>query len=194
MLAELSPELRGFLEAQLAAGNAIQWVGGSYPAPPVGASIMLAGQLAPDSTLPEGLRRRDHNSSLYATDITDQQGHYFILTPPVPPPELPSMDEIRARINPTYAPPLPAPTPGEDWIELDIRGETILYYAEGRRTSVTWTYTRGHHLYRSSLEEWFDPETRRLTPIGTEEGDRILARIAELARPKLGTANVIISD
>jgi hypothetical protein len=49
----------------------------------------------------DGLTFRDYGHYLYSGSFTDERGFYFILEPPTPPPEQPSMEAIRA----AHAPP-----------------------------------------------------------------------------------------
>ncbi len=97
--------LRKLVEAELAAGNAIEEVGHSFPAPPAGAYIKLARQV---TTLPRasgnGLEFRERSS---AGAFTDGGQFYFVLDPPSPPPPLPDMDAIRAAhaVGPRDEPP-----------------------------------------------------------------------------------------
>jgi hypothetical protein len=97
----LPPVLRALLEAELAAGNRIEEVTHSHPAPPAGACVRLA---APVSTRPRaaggGLRFRDVSGSLYSGEFSDEGGFFFIVEPPLPPPSEPDMDAIRAARDP----------------------------------------------------------------------------------------------
>ena len=92
--------LRALLDRELESGNEIASVSHTFPAPPVGAAIMMA---RPISTRPresgDGIVFRDHNSSRYAGWFTDERGYFFLLEPPLPAPPVPDMDEIRRRAN-----------------------------------------------------------------------------------------------
>ncbi len=108
-VALLSEPLRALLLAEVAAGNGIIEVGHSHPAAPVGVYFKLAG---PVTTRPRAsdtlLRFRQRGSSLYNGEFTDTTGFCFILEAPLPPPDAPDMDAIRAAANaPRPAPPLP---------------------------------------------------------------------------------------
>jgi hypothetical protein len=96
----MSPALKQLLRDELDAGNTIASVGHSFPAPPVGAFVMLARAV---TTRPrasgESLTYRARNSSLCSGEFTDAHGFYFILEPPGPPPDEPDMDAIRAAAN-----------------------------------------------------------------------------------------------
>ena len=97
---KLPPLLRALLEAELAAGNAIDHVGHSFPAPPVGAYIKL---VKPVTTRPrtsgDGLQFRERQSSLSSGEFTDERRFFFIVEPPSPPPPEPDMDAIRAGLE-----------------------------------------------------------------------------------------------
>jgi len=90
--------LRALIEAELAAGNAVEEVGHSFPASPAGAYLKFAGQI---STRPRasgnGLFFRERSSS---NEFTDAQRCYFVIEPPNPPPPLLDMDSIRAAHEP----------------------------------------------------------------------------------------------
>lgn len=92
--------VRALLEQELEAGNEIDSVSHTFPAPPVGAAIMMA---RPISTRPrasgDGIVFRDHNSSLYAGWFTDERGYFYLLEPPRPAPPVPDMNEIRRKAN-----------------------------------------------------------------------------------------------
>jgi hypothetical protein len=154
---------------------------------------MLAGQIAQAGPLPAGIRRRDRNGSLCAAEFTDADERYFLLTPSLEPSPYPDMDAIRAAHEPPpfVEPPRP-PLPIEEWLELDIRGETLIYHLAGSRCSVEWYHSAGHQIYRSSLTAWFDPATRRTTPMDAEEAELVFERIVALARPPLGTSAITI--
>ncbi len=188
--------LRQLLDRELAGGNSIASVGGGFPAPPVGAQVMLAQGLSSGPEALEGLVVRTRASSLNHLEITDRTGHYFILTPPIPPPPLPSMDEIRARHDaprPRTVPPAPRQSTDES-LEVDIRGETLVYHRSGRTAYLIWTCTQGHRVYRSSLTEWAGPGWGESAPMAEAERDAVLERILELARLQQGIHPVRIED
>jgi hypothetical protein len=189
----LPPALRAFLDTELAGGSEILWARGGHPAPPIGECIMLSRQVDGAVALADGLRRRDRNSSLYASEFTDADERYFILTPALEPPPYPDMDAIRAAHDapPFVAPPRPR-LPTEEWLELDIRGETLIYHLDGARCSVQWFHSAGHEIHRSTLSEWFESATRRTTPMDAEEAALVFARIVALAAPRLGTSDITI--
>ncbi|MGC4073715.1 MAG: hypothetical protein QM760_14640 [Nibricoccus sp.] len=94
--------LRRLLEAELAAGNSVEEIGHSFPAPPIGAFFKLTKPLL---TRPrasgDGLDYRARNSSLSSGEITDAKRIYFLVEPPAPPPPEPDMDAIRAAHTPS---------------------------------------------------------------------------------------------
>ena len=96
--------LRELLDAELAAGNEIAEVQHGFPAAPIGASFLLTGPVTtrPRQTIGE-LRFVQRNSSLYSGEFTVAPRHFFILEPPLPPPDYPDMDALRA------GPPPPPP-------------------------------------------------------------------------------------
>lgn len=81
---------------------------------------------------------------------------------------------------------------GDDRIELDTRGESIVYHAGGRHAFVEWSYTMGHRLYRSSLTMWHGPERGKSERMSMKEADRVFARVVELAAAMLGTSELTI--
>ncbi|MCC6771231.1 MAG: hypothetical protein IT360_08455 [Gemmatimonadaceae bacterium] len=193
-LAEFPAGLRALLDRELAAGNTIEWIrAGSHPAPPIGACVMLARPRTTSEPLPEGVRSYTRSSSLYSDEITEGVGHFYVLTPPGAPPDMPSMDAIRAtHAPPEWTPPVAPTPPADEHIVLDIRGETIVYHAGGRHTYVRWTYTNGHRLVRSSLTHWQGAGPGQSVAMSPEEGDRVFARVLALAPRLVGTANIIV--
>jgi len=185
VLARFPAPLRAFVERELALGNGIHYAGGGYPAPPIGAQVMLAGDLRQPAEALTPFRARVRASSLNHLEITDSEGIFWVLTPPHPPPEPPDMDRIRAAANTPSEAALAArrapPDPLAERLEVDIRGEELVYHRDGRRAHVTWTYTQGHRIYRDSLKEWVGPVRGQFTPIGPEEAEEILRRIVQLA-------------
>lgn len=99
-LDSLPAALRALVDAELAAGNAIEEISSGFPAPPVGACVKL---LKPITT-----RAADANDGLSScawpnwdrrTGFTDAKGHFFVLNPAAPPPLPPDMDAIREAAN-----------------------------------------------------------------------------------------------
>lgn len=88
--------LRVLIEAELAAGNSIEEVGHSHPAPPVGAYFKLTKKVSTRARASgDGLDFYDRNSSIYSGEFTDAKRFFFVLEPPNPPPPEPDMDAIR---------------------------------------------------------------------------------------------------
>ncbi len=109
LIDRLPAALRAVLANELAAGNAITETHGGFPAPPIGACVCLEKRITtrrPDAT--DGLRHRARNSSLSAGELSDSQGHYFLVEPPVPEPPPPDMNAIRGAAG---APDVPGPIP-----------------------------------------------------------------------------------
>lgn len=196
VLAAFPPALRRLVEEELAAGNGIQHAGGGFPAPPAGAQVMLTDHLRAAPPRLEGLVVRERNSSLNHLEITDGQGFYWVLTPPLPPPEPPDMDAIRRQLEPPPEPPHPEPLGRavEERLEMDIRGETLVYHRDGRTAYLAWTYTDGHRVYRSSLREWAGPEPGQHAAIADEEREAVLRRIVQLAQGRLGLSDIRIEE
>ncbi|MBK6780082.1 MAG: hypothetical protein KA180_13445 [Gemmatimonadales bacterium] len=196
MLAAFPPALRRLVEAELAAGNGIAHAGGGFPAPPAGAQIMLTAHLRTDRSALSGLAVRERNSSLNHLEITDESGFYWVLTPPLPPPEPPDMDAIRRQHEPPPLPPpaLPLGGAGDERLEMDLRGETLAYHREGRTAHLAWTYTQGHRVYRSSLREWVGPGRGVTTPLTGDEREAVLQRIVWLAQGRLGLSDIRIEE
>ncbi len=196
VLSAFPPALRQLVEAELAAGNGIQHAGGGFPAPPAGAQVMLTSHLRASPPHLEGLVVRERNSSLNHLEITDGQGFYWVLTPPLPPPEPPDMDAIRRQHEPPppAAPPAPLGRTPDERLEMDIRGETLVYHRDGRTAYLTWTYTQGHRVYRSSLREWAGPGPGQSTALAGEEREAVLQRIVQLAQGRLGLSDIRIEE
>jgi len=191
--------LRDLLEAELAAGNAVTGIGGGFPAPPCGSWARLA---RPVSTRPrqsgEGLIFRSRNWHAHAFEWSDGEGHFFLLEPPRPEPNQPSMDEIRTAQaigagRPLPAPPAPRlPAPGEYCVDIDYRGEMAVYREAERTASVSCTWGPHPIIGRSSLAGWQHPVDRG-APMSAEERQTVLNRIAEGLR-QLDIGEVEIAD
>jgi len=98
--------LRELLDAELAAGNEIAEVQHGYPAAPIGASFLLSGPVRSRPRQENGdLIFRERNSSLHSGEFTVAPRYFFILEPPLPEPDYPDMDALRAGPPPT--PPQP---------------------------------------------------------------------------------------
>jgi hypothetical protein len=91
--------LRTLLDAELAAGNRIA-AAGSYPAPPAGGSLILAGQVTARARASgDGLvfRYYGRTYSRYSGWFTDDEGfRFFLIEPPLPPAPYPDRNAIRA--------------------------------------------------------------------------------------------------
>lgn len=97
-LAAFPPVLRALVETELTAGNEVVEIGNGFPAPPVGARVLLARKI---TTRPresgDDLVFYERNGSLYSGEFTDAQRFFFVLEPPAPPPPEPDMDAIREK-------------------------------------------------------------------------------------------------
>jgi hypothetical protein len=129
-VAAMPPVLRALLEAELAAGNRIEEVGHSFPAPPVGAYFKLAKPLLTRARASgDGIDYRPRNCSLYSGEITDAQRFFFLLEPPAPPPPEPNMDEIRALHTPKQE--IPAHRPDATGLITRFRKSMVIDYEKG---------------------------------------------------------------
>ncbi|MBP7516008.1 MAG: hypothetical protein KA791_15780 [Flavobacteriales bacterium] len=176
--------LRGLIEAEIAAGNRIIHAGAGHPAPPAGEQVMFAEDLKTrKKTAKDGLRFHERESSSHHQEITDDQGFFWILTAPLPPPPDPDMNAIRAAHRVEYTPPpVVVKTFAHDTVEMDIRGEMLILHEEGRRTDIIWTWNKGNYLYRSSLSAWWYPAERRSQPMTDEEKETVLERFMAYGR------------
>lgn len=100
-LARFPAALKALVEAELAAGNTIEEIGHSHPAPPVGAYIKLAHKVSTRPRAPgDGLDVYERSSSLYSGEFTDAKRFFFVLEPPNPPPAEPDTDASRKAHEP----------------------------------------------------------------------------------------------
>lgn len=100
-LARFPAELRSLIEAELAAGNAIDEVGHSHPAPPAGAYFKLVNKVTTrEHSASKGITFRERNSSLSSGEFGDPTGFFFVVEPPNPPPPEVDMDAIRRAHEP----------------------------------------------------------------------------------------------
>ncbi|WP_414662266.1 hypothetical protein [Horticoccus sp. 23ND18S-11] len=101
-LAAFPPALRELVAAEVAAGNAVVEISSTFPAPPAGACVRLAGRVTtrPRASAP-GLSFYERNSSQYSGEWTDAKRFYWVIEPPLPPPPEPDMDAIRAAHTPS---------------------------------------------------------------------------------------------
>ncbi len=186
------PGLRALVVAELDAGNAVMEVTHDFPAPPIGACLMLARQVA---TRPrasgDGLDFRPRQSSLTSGEWTDADRRFFVLEPPDPPPAEPDMDAIRAAMVPA---PLQEPVPPAFLLEIDRRGEMITYREDGRLATVICTFGDPPCLVVRSLTEWWHPEERRSVPMTAEEREAVIRRILDRCRWRHGLPTIARED
>ena len=99
-LAHFPDALQALVRAELAAGNEIESFGHTHPAPPAGAYVKLAGPVRTRARADgDGLTFYQRNSSLWSGEFTDAERFYWVLESPLPPPEEPDMDAIRAKFD-----------------------------------------------------------------------------------------------
>ena len=93
----LPATLRALLDEELAAGNSIQSVSYTHPAPPIGACVMLAKPVSTRArATDEFLTFRRVQGSQYSASFTDADARYFILEAPLESDAAyPDMDAIR---------------------------------------------------------------------------------------------------
>lgn len=100
-LAKFPAALRSLIDAELAAGNVIEEIGHTHPAPPVGAFVKFTKKV---TTRPRasgsGLKFYERNHSIYSGEFYDEQRFFFVLEPANPPPPYPDMDAIRKAHEP----------------------------------------------------------------------------------------------
>lgn len=187
--------LKTLIEAEVAAGNRILHAGAGHPAPPVGEQVMFAEELKTrEKNAKDGLRFHERESSSHHQEITDDQGLFWVLTAPLPPPPLPDMNRIRDRANFS-----PEPVHGvmrvfaRDEVEMHVRGEMLVLHEEGQRTDIIWTWNKGNYLYRSSLSPWWYIEQRRSEPMSEEEKERVLERFMAYGRAHM-SSNIELRD
>jgi hypothetical protein len=100
-LAKFSPLLRELIDAELAAGNRITELGHGFPAPPIGAYLLLERKVSTRARAAGGgLGYRERQSSTCSGEFSDAERVYFVLEPPDPPPPEPDMDAIRKALEP----------------------------------------------------------------------------------------------
>jgi hypothetical protein len=190
VLNRLPPLLAALVAAELSAGNAVASTGSHHPAPPSGGVVMLAHDLR--TPLPTGVSAYARDASTHHMEVTDDQKRYWVLTAPHPPPEIPDMDAIRAsRAAHPASPPKRLRLTGT--IDMDVRGETLVYREAERRATIVWTWTDGSTLYPSTLSGWHSADPRQELPMTDEELEAVLRRFVDFARQHLA-ADLHIGD
>ena len=191
-LERFPPGLRALVEAELAAGNDVAEVTHDFPAPPIGACLMLARKVSTRPRGPgDGLAFRARQSSSSSGEWTDAGRRFFVLEPPDPPPPEPDMDAIRDAMVPA---PLPEPLPPAFLLEIDRRGEMITYSEQGRVTTVICSFGDPPLLLARTLGDWWYPAEGRSIAIPPEERDAILRRILERCRRRHGLPGLELGD
>ncbi len=107
-IASASHGVPSLLDAELAARNSTAQAGHGFPSRPSSGYFMMTGAV---TTRPResggGLIFRDYGHCLHSGSFTDVRGCFFILEPPSPPRDQPSIEPIRA----AHAPPPFGPPP-----------------------------------------------------------------------------------
>lgn len=191
---DLPPSIRQLLQDEEAAGNSVVSVTSTYPAPPIGYSILLSRAITTRPRKTEsGLRYRFSGNSLYASFYCDLEERVFVLEPPLPPPEEPNMDEIRERSRSSQRPVLSPPSSTAPYeIQLDHRGEWITYSEPERRTGLACSFDRKVILHAETLGDWWYPESRKIQPLSPPERATVLDRIVSYCRTHQGISKIEI--
>ncbi len=184
ILGRFPTALQALVIAELEAGNTIIDAGAGHPAPPAGDMIKLEKELS--TPLPVALHAYTRNSSAHHTEITDEQRFFFILKAPHQPPPLPDMDAIR-HAHRDSLPPVPKPARMPGTIELDFRGEMLIYREAERTTDIIWTWSQGNHFYRSSLTHWWYPYEKRSVPLTAIEKEDLLQTFLDFGHIHIGS-------
>ena len=180
--------LRALVEAECAAGNAVTEVSHGFPAPPIGACLMLARPVSTRARASDAaLRFRARNSSLLSGEWTDAAGIFFVLEPALPFDEPASMDEIRAA-GCAVIPPVGAAQ--DAVVDIDFRGEMLTYRDGGRVATVICTFGDPPRLVGRTLTGWWHPATQQSTPIEAAEREAILKRIMDICRQHHGMSRI----
>ena len=80
-------------------------------------------------------------------------------------------------------------------IEIDLRGETLIYHEadRGRRATIVCTFGAEPWLSPRTLSDWFHPAERRHVAMGAERA-ALVARIARHAQSRLGLSRLQVED
>ena len=181
--------LKELVLSELRAGNRIVSAGGGHPAPPAGEQIMLAHDLMGEHDV-TGLDVYARNTSLHHVEITDDARFYWVLTAPLPAPAEPDMNAIRQRIASQALPPEPKVYP-PGTVEMDYRGEMLIYHEADRKADIIWTWNKGSRLYRSTLSPWWYRTERVSRSMTDEERDMVLERFMAFAHVHIGTFEMV---
>lgn len=192
MLERFPASLRRLVEAELAAGNTVAEVSHGFPAPPIGACLMLARQVSTRPRASDGaLSFRARESSLLSGEWSDAVGVFFVLEPPVPPAAAPDMDDIRAARVPVARPVAPAPV-GE--LDVDYRGEMLTYREAGRVATIICTFGDPPRLLPRTLNGWTLPGGQGWLPITPAERARVVTRIIDICRLRHGMSRIDLEE
>ncbi|MCW5770513.1 MAG: hypothetical protein KIT16_02670 [Rhodospirillaceae bacterium] len=190
-LADFPMALRALIEAECAAGNAVIEIGHGFPAAPIAAFARLERPVATRPRTSAGeLRFYQRNSSLWSGEWTDAQGYYFVLEPPVEPPPPPDPETLRRRTE--FRP--PSPEIPRFTVDVDVRGETLTYREPGREATVICTFGGDPCIVPRTLSGWWYPAERRSAAMTDEEKERLIVRIADHCRGRLGMARLAIES
>lgn len=182
---QLPASLRQLLEAELAAGNRIAAVDNGFPAPPAGFCLVLEHPLQPHwkATNPDLVHRVWPNWKGYR-GVTDSTGHFFLLEPPLPPPQDPVMNygPDGAAISPGGVGTGVSPPPPPTRTRLDESGPPSLgvFWPNLEVDFEKWHDGIGHDL--EALDSLPEPEKRAVEAYLVQRGIRDWRDVEALAR------------
>lgn len=184
-LARFPQRLRQLINDELAAGNSIARIGHSFPAPPIGAWVMLTRPVThPAKDQIEGLSWRSRYSSTCSGEFTDGQRVFFVLEPPTTteeeswaqaatsqqmveprkPASIPSPSEPRAAEQYPRSPGK-APARSLNWGEV-AKSATRVDEVNG----TTWTVQLSDERTPRELHHWLEQTRRVIFTPSVEEG------------------------
>jgi hypothetical protein len=182
---QFPPALRALIAAEAAAGNSVVEIGHGFPAAPVAAFATLERQV---STRPResggGLKFHERNSSLWSGEWTDEKGYYFVIEPPVEPRPEPARERPVSKDRP------PTPELLRYTVDVDVRGETLIYREPDREATVICTFGGDPCIAPRTLSGWWYPAERRSEAMADQEKERLIARIADYCRIRHGMSRL----
>lgn len=77
-------------------------------------------------------------------------------------------------------------------VEIDLRGETLIYREANRRATVICTFGGDPCIVPRTLSGWWYPADRREVPMTEEEGAELIRTIGDHCRSHFGMSNLTI--
>lgn len=77
-------------------------------------------------------------------------------------------------------------------VEMDLRGETLIYREDARVATVICTFGDRPSLSPRTLDGWWYPAERRAEPMTPAERRALVARLADHCRSRLGLSGLTI--